>query len=142
MMKVLPPRSSVALTFITGIEGILSRSLELAAVRRCSSVRDLVLGFRPALKQRASAIERDQPLHFSAAGIEIVLEHLNRRVDLLVGTTIATEPVRPGREANAMSVVTDMEFSEDTGHCHLPLRIRTTRLADNASYREGGPVIS
>src|SRR3954447_20185640 len=76
----------------------------------------IIVGGWPALEQRAAAIDLEQALHLPAAGIEIVLEHLDVRVDLRVGGAAGGELMRSRHYPRALEAMLDVKLVENSGH--------------------------
>src|SRR3954447_5255081 len=70
----------------------------------------------PALEQRTAAIDLEQALHLPAAGIEIVLEHLDVRVDLRVGGAAGGELMRSRHHASGLEATLEVKPVENSGH--------------------------
>src|SRR3954452_22268596 len=68
----------------------------------------------PALEQRAAAVDLEQALHLPAAGIEIVLEHLDVRVDLRVGGAAGGELMRSRHHPSALEAMLDVKLVENS----------------------------
>src|SRR2546423_3448826 len=74
---------------------------------------------RPALEQRPAAIDLDQALHLTGAGVEIVLEHLNDRIDLTIFDIIAGQLQRARHDPRPVDTMFDLELPENAAHMRL-----------------------
>ena len=83
--------------------------------------KDVIVGRWPALEQRAAPIDLGDALHLPGAGVQIVLEHLYRVVDFIIGVAAPGKLLRAGHHPGAADAVFDVELIEDTGHFRLPL---------------------
>src|SRR6185437_9259196 len=61
-------------------------------------------------------IDFDEALHLPPAGFEVVLEHGDRFVDLLLVAAIASQRTRPRQHPHAMHSMFDVELVENPGH--------------------------
>src|SRR5215212_5259066 len=72
----------------------------------------------PALEHRG-AVDLEQPLHLSCAGVQVVLQQSNCRIHLRIALAIAREMVGSRQHSRAVGAVLNGEFFEDAGHVRL-----------------------
>lgn len=102
-------------------------------------VEHLVIRRRPTLKARSAAIERNETLHFTGAGIKVVLEHLDCILNFGVCTAVSGKLLRPGDDPDTVKVVFDLELTKNAGHVRLQLRpeprsLRIMRFRESSFY--------
>ena len=90
-------------------------------LREILGFKDVIVSRWPAFEQRAASIDLAEALHLPGAGVQIVLEHLYRGVDLIIGVAAPGKLLRAGHHPGTADAVFDVELIEDTGHFRLPL---------------------